>query len=181
MPLMSIIGCEMFAQEVSQLLGKDGDIERLIVINEKKSDIVKQLQDLGAEYEELSPDMLPAGLKRNKGLCVIVDLQSVSLHIDRFRIKKETYEKIKFYGKVSNGVLLLYGVHNEAFADVLSDFERARFHLVALKGDGSMMSESGIDDCTTGRIDEGLLSPHVLAAYKESYRLLKKKLLDKKK
>lgn len=176
MPLMSVIGCEMFAKEISELLGKDRDIERLIVINEKKSDIAKELRDLGAEYEELSPEMLPLGLKRSKGLNVIVDLQSVSLHNDQSRIKKETYEKIRFYGNVSNGILLLYGVHNAAFADVLSDFERTRFHLMTLTTNDNGVPDQRID-CTSDRIDEGLLSPHVLALYKESYSVLKKKLV----
>lgn len=182
MPLMSVIGCEMFAKEISQLLGKDRDIERLIVINEKESDIVKQLHELGVKYDELSPDMLPIGLKKRKGLNVIVDLQSVYLHNDHLRIKKETYEKIKFYGKVSNGILLLYGIHNDAFADVLSDFESARFRLEVLTCDEDETRDKGICDCTSDRTDnEELLSQHVLAAYEQSYSELKKKLMENEK
>ena len=181
MPLISIIGCEVFSKEVSQLLGKDGDIENLIVINEKNSDIVKQFHDLGVKYEDLSPEMLPLGLKKRKGLNVIVDLQSVSLHSDYSRIKKETYEKIRFYGKVSSGILLLYGIHNDAFADVLSDFGKSKFQLVALTCAEDELKDKGVCDCSMGGIDDGLLSPHVLEAYEQSYDVLKKKLTDKEK
>ncbi|MBN2110491.1 MAG: hypothetical protein JW705_05315 [Methanosarcinaceae archaeon] len=177
MPVMSIIGSEMFTKEISQLLGKDRDIELLIVINEKKSDIAKKLHEIGAKFEELSPYMLPAGLKNRKGLNVIVDLQNVSLHNDLSKIKKETYEKIKFYGKVSNGILLLYSIHNDAFADVLSDFKGSRFDLMTLAyGEGKVHDEL-TSDRTGDMIDAGSLSPLILEAYEKSYGALKNKLI----
>ncbi|WP_406656917.1 hypothetical protein V7O62_13780 [Methanolobus sp. ZRKC2] len=179
MPLMSIIGCEIFVKEISQLLGKDGDIESLIIMSEKKSDIVKQLHDLGAKYEELSPDMLPMDLKERKGLNVIVDLQSVSLHNDKSKIKKETYEKIKFYGKISGGILLLYGVQNDAFADVLSDFKKSKFQLMTLICDEDKVQDRDMCNCTVDGINEGLLSPYVLDAYEKSYSELKNRLTSK--
>ncbi|TGC08338.1 hypothetical protein [Methanolobus halotolerans] len=179
MSLMSIIGCEIFAKEISQLLGKDRDIECLIVINEKKSDVAKEFDELGTAYQKLSPDMLPLGLKQKKGFNVIVDLQSVSLHNDQSKVKKETYEKIKFYGKVSSGVLLLYDIGNDTFADVYSDFKRSRFHMMTLGDTAGKNSEKveGIGFCIGNRTGGEIPDPLILEAYESSYVQLKEKLV----
>ncbi|KXS41682.1 MAG: hypothetical protein AWU59_1987 [Methanolobus sp. T82-4] len=179
MPLMSIIGCEAFAKEISQLLGKDSDIERLIVINEKRSDIVKELDELGTRYELLAPDMLPPGLKKRDEFSVIVDLQSLLLHNEQSKIKKETYEKVKFYGKVSSGVLLLYDVRNDIFADIYSDFERSHFDIMTLKNGMSDKSKisGNLNVCISSRSGKETPDPDLIKIYLNSYDRLKEKLV----
>jgi len=179
MPLMSIIGCEAFAKEISQLLGKDSDIERLIVINEKRSDIVKELDELGTRYELLAPDMLPPGLKTKDEFSVIVDLQSLLLHGKSSRIKKETYEKVKFYGNVSSGVLLLYDIQNDIFADVYSDFERSHFDIMTLKNGISKTSKrsGNLNVCISSRSGKETPDPDLIEIYVNSYGRLKEKLV----
>jgi len=129
MPLLSIIGCELFKNEIAQVLVNDGAIDSLVIVNGNNPEFEKQLESTNARVESVSADSIPPYLKRSNGFNVIVALQSASLNADSCKLNKEIYEKIRFYGKISDGILLLYGQEDDELEDLMSAFRRSRFSL----------------------------------------------------
>ncbi|WP_292462684.1 hypothetical protein [Methanolobus sp.] len=139
MPLLSIIGCELFKKEIAQVLLKDGAIESLILVNGKDTDFKKTLEDTGAIVKAVSADSIPTTLKKSSGFNVIVAIQGVFQDFDNCKLNREIYEKIRFYGNISDGILLLYGHGDDELETVLSNFKRSRFYLKSI---GSCMDSS---------------------------------------
>lgn len=164
MPLVSIIGCESSIKDLVELLSKDNCIDRLAVVNGKSHSILKDLDELKIEHEVLSTDSLPAGLNEGGGFNVIVTLQSNKLRNDSIKLKKETYEKIKFYGSISDSVLLFYDSCNGAFNNIFTDFKNPSFSLKTLS-----LENSNLDDVDT--------NSRMFKMYDHFYGKLKKDLL----
>ncbi len=137
MSLVSIIGCESSTKDLVELLAKDNCIDRLAVVNGKSHLISRDLDDLKIEHELLSSDSLPAGLNEDDGFNVLVTLQSNTFLNDPSKLKKETYEKIKFYGSISDSVLLFYDSCNGIFNDIFVDFKKQSFFLKTLFAENS--------------------------------------------
>ncbi|MCQ6962812.1 hypothetical protein [Methanolobus chelungpuianus] len=129
MPLLSIIGCELFKNEIAQVLINDGAIDSLVIVNGNNPDFEKELEGTNARVESVSADSIPPSLKRSNGFNVIIALQSASLNSDSCKLNKEIYEKIRFYGKISDGILLLYGQEDDELENLMSAFRRAGFSL----------------------------------------------------
>jgi hypothetical protein len=127
MPLLSIIGCELFKKEIAQVLLKDGAIENLVIVNGKDADFEKVLEGAGARVQAVSADSIPTPLKKSEGFNVILAIQSFSLSEKNCKLNREIYEKIRFYGNISDGILLLYGYGNDEIESMLSGFNRSRF------------------------------------------------------
>ena len=139
MPLVSIIGCESSIKDLVELLAKDNSIDRLAIVTGKSELILKDLEELKIDHEVLSSDSLPAGLNKDDGFNVLVALQSNTLRNDPLKLKKETYEKIKFYGSVSDSILLFYDSGNGAFNNIFVDFTNPSFSLKTLSmGNGNL-------------------------------------------
>ena len=174
MPLMTIIGCEQFSKELADLLAKDDSIGRLAVVNGMSHLVSKELEELGVEHEMLSSESLPAGLDRDEGFNIIVTLQSKLLHNDASKLKKETYEKIKFYGKISDCILLFYGSCEGAFDNIFSDFQNPHFSLKALCNDDHDLVDTGIDCCSSALGHDTDMNDRMLEIYKSCYEMIKK-------
>lgn len=129
MPLLSIIGCELFKNEIAQVLVKDGAIDSLVIVNGNNPDFERELEGANARVESVSADSIPLDLKRSNGFNVIVALQSASLNSDSCKLNKEIYEKIRFYGKISDGILLLYGQEDDELEKLMYEFRNSRFSL----------------------------------------------------
>jgi hypothetical protein len=127
MPLLSIIGCELFKKEIAQVLLKDGAIENLVIVNGADADFEKTLQRSGARVQAASADSIPIPLKKSEGFNVILAIQSVSSNEKSCKLNREIYEKIRFYGNISDGILLLYGYGDDELESMLSGFNRSRF------------------------------------------------------
>lgn len=144
MPLLSIIGCELFKNQIAQVLINDGAIDGLVIVNGNNPEFEKELEGTSARVESVSADSIPPDLKRSNGFNVIVALQSASLNSDSCKLNKEIYEKIKFYGKISDGILLLYGQEDDELERLMSAFRRSRF---------SLKSVGSYADCPPGKND----------------------------
>lgn len=141
MPLVSIIGCESSIKDLVELLAKDNSIDRLAIVTGKSELILKDLEELNIDHEVLSSDSLPAGLNKDDGFNVLVALQSNTLRNDPLKLKKETYEKIKFYGSVSDSILLFYDSGNGAFNNIFVDFTNPSFSLKTLSIGNSNLND----------------------------------------
>lgn len=142
MPLVSIIGCESSTRDLVELLAEDNFIDRLAVVNGRSQSILKDLHDLEIEHEVLSSDSLPAGLNKDDGFNVIITLQSDSLRSDSLKLKRETYEKIRFYGGISDSILVFYDSCDGTFNDIFNDFRKRLFSLKTLSMQNSSLSDA---------------------------------------
>jgi hypothetical protein len=156
MPLLSIIGCDLFKKEIAQVLINDGAIENLVIVNGKDADFEKTLEGAGARVQAVSADSIPTPLKKSEGFNVILAIQSVSLNEKSCKLNREIYEKIRFYGSISDGILLLYGYGDDELESMLSGFNRSRFSF--------MYAEDYTDKAGTRDIDQ-----KVLSAYEKLY------------
>lgn len=136
MPLMSIIGCTEFEKEIVRLLAEDGMIEHLLVMGDQKSsELISDLEQMGLKPKVLLPETIPHGLKKSKDFNVLVTLQDRNRYRSPQHMKKETYEKIKFYGPVSNGILMCYDSCEGIFDDAMLDFRNSKFFLELLSSE----------------------------------------------
>jgi hypothetical protein len=176
MPLVSIIGCESSAKELVELLAKDDSIDRLAIVNGRSKSILKDLDELNVEHEVLSSDSLPAGLSSDNGFNVILTLQSNSLRSDLSKLKKETYEKIKFYGQISDSILLFYGSCDGTFNGIYDDFKKPRFSLKTLFMEKSNSENVDVNGCFSVLGDD--IDSNMQKLYDRCYNELKKDLLS---
>ena len=137
MPLMSIIGCMENEKKIARILAEDKTIEDIIVVGDSRStELVSDLEHMGVKPKVMFPETLPPGLKKSKNFNVLVTLQDNNDYKSPNHLKSETYEKIKFYGPVSNGVLMFPACSQELFRDAGAAFHNSKFLLELLTDDG---------------------------------------------
>ncbi|WP_340818750.1 hypothetical protein [Methanolobus sp. WCC4] len=178
MPLMSIIGCTEFEKEIVELLAEDGTIDHLLVMEDHGSDsLLSDLEQMGIKPKVLFPETIPPGLKKSKDFNVLVTVQDVNTYRSPQHMKKETYERIKFYGPVSNGILMFYGSCEGILDDTLMDFRNSNFFLELMSGENDRYLEK-VNNCMDG--SEKLHSPELIKKYRNCYNRLKDLILSPK-
>lgn len=176
MPLLSIIGCELFKKEIAQVLLKDGAIESLAIVNGKDADLEKAFRGTGARVRIISADSIPADLRKGKGFNVILTMQSVSPKSSSCKLSREIYEKIRFYGNISDGILLLYGHGDSELKDVLSDLRRYKFRLKAVANCSGISPGTSMLLCSGNKADKRSIDQQVLSIYEKLYEDMKTEL-----
>ena len=177
MPLMSIIGCTEFEKEIVELLAEDKTIDHLLVVNGSGSlGFISSLKKIGLVPDVLSPERIPCGLKKSKGFNVLVTLQNVDVYKSPKHMKREIYEKIKFYGLVSNGILIIHRSCGSIFEGALLDFSNSRFHLELLSSE----KEDNIGDKTGENFsnNKDIHKPELIEQYRVRYNKLKEQILS---
>jgi hypothetical protein len=117
MTALGIVGCRIFEDEITHVLAKDPDIDRIYIIeHEENNGLLHKL-----EYEGLEPAVLPfyeikADLKCSNKFNVIVQLQGIGLHVDPAELKSKTYANVDFMSRLVDGILLFYGSCGQAFS-----------------------------------------------------------------
>ncbi|WP_319508167.1 hypothetical protein [uncultured Methanolobus sp.] len=177
MPLMSIIGCREFEKEIVELLAEDETIDHLLVVNGSRSlEFISALKKKGLMPDVLSPERIPGGLKKSKGFNVLVTLQDIDLCRSPMHMKKQTYEKIKFYGLVSNGILIFQSSCGGIFGDVLSDFSNSHFFLELLSSENENYMVDKVDEYFSNNKD--VLTTELIEQHRNSYNKLKEQILS---
>jgi hypothetical protein len=176
MPLLSIIGCESFKKEIAQVLLKGGAIDSLAIVNGKDASFEKALKGIGARVRMVSADSIPADLQKSKGFNVILTMQSVSPNSNSCKLSREIYEKIRFYGNISDGVLLLYGHCDSELEDILSDLSGSRFCLKAVSKCSGISPGAGMPLCSRDKADKRSIDPEILSVYEKLYADIKMEL-----
>lgn len=170
MPLMSIIGCTEYEKEIVRLLSEDEMIEHLLVMEDSGStELVSDLRQTGLNPELMFPETIPHGLKKSSDFSVLVSLQDKNTFRSPQHMKTETYEKIKFYGLVSDGILICYGSNDAALKDAKKEFAKCAFVLESLSSEnkGYAAKMSGTDNCNINNQDEFVIR------YRNCYNRLK--------
>ena len=101
----------------------------------------------------LYPETIPPGLKKSKGFNVLVTLQDDTIYKSPQHLKSETCEKIKFYGPVSNGVLMYSTSCGELLKEEGIVFHNSKFILELLSEDDANSAsylKGKLDKCLSG-------------------------------
>lgn len=90
MPVITIIGCRMFEDEIMHLLENDPQIKKVFVVeNEDCKGIVRKMTEAGLEYIVLPPEKIPdKSAGDEKGLTLIVYMLELALHAIPENLKK---------------------------------------------------------------------------------------------
>ncbi|MDI9394683.1 MAG: DUF1638 domain-containing protein [Euryarchaeota archaeon] len=145
MPVISIIGCRIFEDEIMHLLENDPEIKEVLVVENKDCEgIVRKMTEAGLEYSVLSPEEIakkPAG--ENKGLTLIVYMLELALHAIPENLKKTVYSKVELMAPCSDGVLLFYGLCGNVLGEIEEDFKTMDCRVCVLKEENGEI----VDDC----------------------------------
>ncbi|MCQ1534419.1 DUF1638 domain-containing protein [Methanosarcina sp. KYL-1] len=146
MPVMTIIGCRIFEDEVVYLIEKGPELEEVIVLeNENNEGLVRKLKEIGYPYRVLPLEKIPKKSEREKssGFTLIVDLLEFALDGFPDRLREAVYESVEEIREYSDGAFVLYGLCGNVLGSIEKDFEASGFpvFILAEKGGGI------VDDC----------------------------------
>lgn len=146
MPIISLIGCRMFEDEIVHLVEHDPLIDNLIVVENKDcGGLVKKLGDVGISYK-LVPE---AGMqsechdKCGDSYCFVINILEFALHAVPANLKSEVYQKVEEMASYSEGILLFYGLCGNVLGDVEKDLGDLECKICILKEENGEI----VDDC----------------------------------
>jgi hypothetical protein len=186
MPLMSIIGCMEYEKEIARILAEDETIDDVIVVDDSRSsELVSDLKHMGVKPRLLYPETIPPGLKKSKSFNVLVTLQDDNVYKSPQHLKSETCEKIKFYGPVSNGILMYSTSCGELLKEEENNFHNKKFILELLpeeKGNSTNYLKEKLGECFSGSVSKresktGTRSPELEKKHRVCYNKLKDMIL----
>ena len=145
MPVMTIIGCRMFEDEIMHLLENDPEIEKLLVVeNEDCKGITKKMNEAGLEYTTLLLEEIPENSAgKGKGLTLIIYMLELALHAIPEDLKKTVYSKVELMAPLSDGILLFYGLCGNVLGKIEEDFKALDCRVCILKEENGEI----VDDC----------------------------------
>lgn len=146
MPLMTIIGCRMFEDEIVHLVEKDPQIDELIVIeSEDIGTLIKKLDDIGRPYKIQTLEELPPRQRDqdNGKFTLAIDLMEFALDARPERLKEEVYRELDRAVEHSDEVLIFYGLCGNVLGSVEKDFEPCPCLVRILKDEDGEV----VDDC----------------------------------
>lgn len=144
MPVLTLICCRMFEDEVVHLLEEDPLISEITVIeNDESEGIQRKLEASDVQHhltrlESLSPDDLD-----KDGFHIVVQILEFALHAIPSKLKDEVYANINKFTPFSDGILLFYGLCGNILRDVEKDFKEHNCKVAILKEPNGEI----IDDC----------------------------------
>lgn len=141
MLVLGIIACEMFEDEIVQLMKNDEEVTQVFVVEtECSSRLCDKLTTAGANVasgrlKEFNPE--------TDGFTVLVELKEMALHERPEVLKKEVLESISCMQDHVRAILLLYGLCGNALKKIDTLTAQSRVIVLILKEpDGRI-----VDDC----------------------------------
>ena len=160
MPVLSIISCKMLEDEIVHLLSSDGEVEELLLLDEKETSslsrklksqnrphIMLALESIGGHIQEKrgrsgGPISRWLGRSSGSGLVVVVSLLRLGLHSNLELLRAAVYDNIRSHSSFSDGILIFYGKCGNSLVDLEHDFAGLSCPLYFL------------NDCQGDRIDD---------------------------
>lgn len=148
MTALGIVGCRIFEDEIVHILVNDSAIEKIFIVeNEENTGIQKKL-----EAVKLAPKFLPfyeirSELEKSRGFNVVIQLQSMGLHINPVRLKKATCTSVGLMSRLVDGVLLFYGLCGHSINFEKNYFGSEKCPVCFLQEVNKDNSTSPLDDC----------------------------------
>ncbi|MCQ1535268.1 DUF1638 domain-containing protein [Methanosarcina sp. KYL-1] len=146
MPVMSIIGCRMFEDEIMHLIENDPEIKEVLVVeNEDCGGITGKLTDTGIPYRVLPPEEIPEkpAPSGEEGLTLLVYMLELALHAIPENLKNTVYSKVELMSRHSHGILLFYGLCGNVLGKIEKDLEALECPISILKEENGEI----VDDC----------------------------------
>ncbi len=146
MPVMSIVACRMYEDEIVYLLENDTDLDDVVLIeNGGHHGLARKLTDVGYAHRVLPLDKIkrnPEGGKAKK-ITLIINIIEFGLDASPSTLRDVVYTEIKHLTEKSDLILLLYGLCGNVLGNVEKDFESSPCIVRILKDkDGEI-----VDDC----------------------------------
>lgn len=166
MPVITIIGCRIFEDEIVHIIEKDPGLEGVIVVkNDNSIGLVRKLEETASypSYSILAIEEVHALLgkgrtgerirkeagkeieeeKRDLTLTLVVNVMGFAFEGFPDRLKEAVYETIEDAKEYSDAVLLLYGLCGNVLGNVEQDFGASGFPVFILTDrEGEI-----VDDC----------------------------------
>ncbi|KKG18742.1 hypothetical protein EO98_16460 [Methanosarcina sp. 2.H.T.1A.6] len=145
MPVMTIIGCRMFEDEIMHLLENDPEIGKVLVVeNEDCSGIMRKMAEAGIAHTAIPFEEIPEkSAGEDRGLTLIIYMLELALHAIPENLKKTVYSKVELVAPRSDGVLLFYGLCGNVLGNIEEDFKALDCKVCILKEENGEI----VDDC----------------------------------
>ncbi|WP_410510366.1 DUF1638 domain-containing protein [Methanosarcina hadiensis] len=145
MPVMTIIGCRMFEDEIMHLLENDPEIEKVLVVeNEDSQGIKGKMTGAGLEYTALPlEEIREKSAEKGKGLTLVIYMLELALHAIPENLKKTVYSKVELMAPRSDGILIFYGLCGNVLGKIEEDFGALDCRVCILKEENGEI----VDDC----------------------------------
>ena len=145
MPVITMIGCRMFENEIMHLIENDPEIGKVLVVeNEDCEGIMRKMAEAGIAHAALPLEEIPEkSAGKDKGLTLIVYMLEFSLHAIPENLKKTVYSKVELMAPRSDGVLLFYGLCGNVLGKIEEDFKALDCKVCILKEENGDI----VDDC----------------------------------
>ena len=146
MPVMSVIACRMYEDEIVHLIENDTELDEVILVeNEGHYGLARKLTDVGYSHKVLSLEKINSDSEMNPGkkITLIINMVEFGLDASPLTLRDKVYKKIEHLADKSDLILLLYGLCGNVLGNVENDFGSYPCVVRILKDtDGEI-----VDDC----------------------------------
>ncbi|MCD4703247.1 MAG: DUF1638 domain-containing protein [Methanosarcinaceae archaeon] len=161
MPLLSIIACGMFEDEITHLIENDKDISSIFIVkNENCIGLTEKLDTVCVEYAYSSLEDIPSlpGRSDNDNFTLVVNILELALDASPERLKDEVYEVVQSMSDFSDGVLVFYGLCGNVLGNIESDLSSTSCPVHILKDEYGNI----VDDCICASLGSGQVYAELL-------------------
>ncbi len=145
MTVINITGCQMFEDEIVEIIYSDPKIDDVIIIkNSECNGIAGKLDDIGISYQIVPFEKVPSLIKDTAlSYIITINMLSISLHGNPGSLRDHVYSNVKNIAQYSNGILLFYGLCGNVLKQIENDLNSPSCPVSILKdSDGKI-----VDDC----------------------------------
>lgn len=144
MPLLYLISCRMFEDELVHLFEEEERDAHLILIeNENTEGIERKMGEVSVGYEKTSYEDLSSKLAATDDFVVVMDILEFALDANPSLLKEKVYTAIEERGDLFDGILVFYGLCGNVLGSIEKDFSHLGIPVRILKdAHGNIM-----DDC----------------------------------
>lgn len=143
MPVLGLLACRMFEDEIVHLLEEDSDSHLVIVDNGNTEGIERKVIDQGIEYELITFEQIDSSIAKSDEFIVVVNLLEFALDAKPELLREKVYQTVEEMADLCDGILVLYGLCGNVLGSIESDFEHLEFPVRILKDSLGNV----VDDC----------------------------------
>ncbi|MDD3041832.1 MAG: DUF1638 domain-containing protein [Methanosarcinaceae archaeon] len=146
MPVMSILGCRIFEDEIVHLIENDSEVKEVLVVeNEDCDGLIRKMAGVGISHVVLPLEKISEKLegKGREGFILVVHMLELALHAVPENLKETVYLNVKHLALHSDGILLFYGLCGNVLRDLEKDLDGLGCPVRILKEENGEI----VDDC----------------------------------
>jgi len=147
MPLLYLISCRMFEDELVHIFEEEDESTLLVLIdNENTRGIEKKLNEVSVKYGKTSAkDISNARFTadRGDGLVVVLNVLEFALDAEPSILKEKVYRAVEETGELFDGILVFYGLCGNVLGSLEKDFGHLKVPVRILRDSNGEI----VDDC----------------------------------